>query len=82
MDLFVIIVIWCYIGAESAIILMPLIVPRDDFALMWHMFKNHDTTSKLVVGSKFACMFLLMSFGGLLTTIFLGVIYFKQRNYQ
>ncbi len=82
MDLFTIIVVWCYIGAGSAIVFMPLIGNRDDFALMWHMFKHHDIVSKIVVGSKFAGLFLLFSIGGLLTTIFLTVIYFKQRKYQ
>ncbi len=80
MDLFTIYIIWCCIGAGSTIILIPLI--GDDFPLIWHMFTNHDIVSKIVVGSKFVCMFLLFSIGGLLTTIFLGVIYFKQRNDQ
>ena len=82
MDIFSLIIVWCYIGAGSFIVLMPMIGDRHDFLLMWYMFKNHDIVSKIVVGSKFAGLFLLFSIGGLLTTIFLTVIYFKQRKYQ
>ena len=82
MDAFTIFIVWCYIGAGSAIVFMPLIGDKDDFAVMWHMFKHHDITSKIVVGSKFAGLFLLFSVLGLLTTIFLAVIYCKQRKYQ
>lgn len=82
MDLSTVITVWCYIGAGSVIVLMPLIGDQDDFILMWHMIKNHDIVSKVVVISKFVGLFLLLSVGGLLTTIFLTVIYFKQRDYQ